>query len=120
MSSSAERNKKWRAENKELTKQYDRARYPGRKDYLSKKSKESIKRTRQKIAELLGIKCRICGEKERRLVCHEIHGEKHSTSPSYILKQIKDFVRLCYGCHQAVHWNMRHLSLDWDQIQGFL
>lgn len=110
--------KKWRESNKPYLKEYERKRYqnPLRREYLKRKDKER----KELIRKILGVKCVICGIEKSdkvRVYYHEIHGKKHSTKPYYVLKNINDFVCLCYHCHMSVHWCMRYLDMNWREIK---
>jgi len=75
------------------------------------------KRQNEKIKKILGDNCFFCGFKpKRRISAHEIHGNKHSETSSYILNHIEDFVPLCSYCHRAVHFCMNFLDLSWEDI----
>lgn len=74
---------------------------------------------RMKIEERIGNKCRFCGFQgtlKRRISAHEIHGNSHSETPTYILNHSEDFVPLCKFCHRSIHFCMRYLGLTWNDI----
>lgn len=107
---------KWRENNKDHTRDYDKDRYEKRKGYLVKKNHERDIRLYIKIDELLGRKCFICNREVLRIHRHEINGEKHSSDPLYILEHINDFCPLCSTCHQTVHRCMKYLHLTWIEL----
>lgn len=87
---------------KEWGKEYRRR----NKERINNNQREYRKKQRQKIDDVLGIKCIICGctlKDRKRSALHEIHGEEHSYSLSYILNHIDDFVRMCIRCHYTLH-----------------
>jgi hypothetical protein len=84
--------------------------------------KQTFKRGRKIsgiIRKKLGNKCLFCGfESIQRNVAHEIHGKDHHTkSQYYILNNLKDFVPLCRYCHKSVHWCMKYLGMNWEEIK---
>lgn len=66
---------------------------------------------RRKCLNLIGNKCQICNSIEK-IRFHEIHGKKHETGTTYILKQYKDFVPLCLSCHNDIHRFIRKKQLS--------
>jgi len=94
----------------------------------SEKSKESSKRASKRwrknlnkeVDRLLGDSCRIC-KRDIKLASHKKDGKEHDTSGGTnslqgVIKNPKDFVRLCYPCHKAVHWIMYYFNMTWEDI----
>ena len=92
-------------------KNLEKLRKQGREYYWKNREKQKeyymnyLKILRRKIEQLLGKKCIVCGEKSRHLECHETHGKSHkeNPNPAYIIEHYKDFARLCFYCHRAIH-----------------
>lgn len=108
--------KKWREKNKDKIRAYELRRRPQRLEYMRRKSKEHHKKHNQIIDKQLGVFCLVCGE-TKTLHCHEIYGFSHQQGRKYIVDHMEDFVRLCNYCHQAVHWCMKYMNVDWKTIQ---
>jgi hypothetical protein len=72
---------------------------------------------REEADKVFGTKCSICNSKIN-LCLHEKSGKIHNTSctASIALKNPKEWVRLCYPCHKAVHWVMTHFKMSWNEI----
>ena len=80
---------KWRKDNREHSNDLHRI---------------SRKKEAEKIVELLGKICSICGNSKRRIQYHEIHGKPHTKYRGYIIKHYKDFTPLCCRCHNVLHY----------------
>ncbi len=75
------------------------------------------KKDKEKLFEIFGRYCSICGEtREEKLVFHQIFGQPHGRSYKYVLDHLGQFVYICYGCHQHVHWAMKYTHLTWNQM----
>jgi len=104
----------------------------------SKKLSEEEKKQRQReynkkyadkrrniMQKLRGGSCLFCGESEKRLSSHNIHGDEHDKLTSMGLDNIKeilssgDFVALCYKCHKHIHFCTEVLNMSWDDIMNF-
>ena len=94
-----------------------------RKELKAINDKKYSENKRNLVNAILGDKCYCCGYKER-LTCHKKDGEHHKDIYSMNIKNIpnivndKEFVRLCYKCHNHVHWCMKILNMDWKEITG--
>lgn len=108
----------WREKNKEKRRKYEREYYHKKrkeymkkwrlehKDYMRKYVKEHRKKLREKIIEVLGKTCVICGKIPKSnygINYHEIHGKPHQYNLQYILKHKEDFICLCKNCHCTLH-----------------
>ena len=103
-----ERMKRWREKNRERLNQNQRLKY---KENLEKSRQEDRDYTRKSVEEnhrKLGSVCFICGKIRRKMVCHEVHGKRHSCSPSYTKNHIEDFVLMCSYCHDGFHIYLRN------------
>lgn len=69
---------------------------------LVKRRKDARLKLRQKVIELLGKSCVLCGS-EYKVDYHEIHGKKHTCWNQYFIDHYKDFVPLCRKHHIALH-----------------
>ena len=80
---------------------------------------EKRKQLKDKLDQLLGKKCGICGS-DFSFVTHEIHGIPHvgNGSDQFVDAFVRpeDFVRLCYPCHKGVHWVMKWFNMSWGEI----
>lgn len=71
---------------------------------------------RREALRLLGGRCFFCG-KIKKIRFHKKDGKRHiSDACLLVLKNPGKFVLLCVGCHVGVHFCMRWLSMDWDEI----
>lgn len=68
-----------------------------------RKDREWQRKLRKENEEKLGWVCCICGKRRKKMVCHEIHGRRHSSSVSYVKNHIKDFILMCSWCHDILH-----------------
>jgi len=70
------------------------------------KAKKTYSENRQKLLNLIGDKCLICGS-TKRLIFHEINGKNHLTNGTsafiYYFDHYKDFITLCYFHHKFLH-----------------
>ncbi len=78
------------------------------------------------LDELVGRKCYFCGFEHRRIV-HTKSGVEHKDFASMTKEELleveshkDDYVCLCFMCHKAVHWCMKHLKLTWKEIEGLV
>jgi hypothetical protein len=115
------RDKKWHQKNREYLKLYlrkYRKEHPNLYWKYIESERKTYERVRKKINDLLGSKCKICGS-TCNLVCHEIHGKRHSTNANYILIHIEDFVRLCSQCHRMVHYLAKNKNVNLEILIRF-
>lgn len=72
---------------------------------------------REEADQIFGTKCYIC-QGERKIVLHEKNGIKHpcDCTARIAIKKRNDYVRLCTGCHKAVHWCMNYFGMTWVDI----
>lgn len=70
-------------------------------DIVKNEKKHRLK-LRQKVIELLGKSCALCGS-EYKVDYHEIHGKRHTRWNQYFIDHYKDFVPLCRKHHLALH-----------------
>lgn len=97
------KNKKWREEHKE---EYHEWRL------------EHLRNRRLKAVELLGGRCRFCGEASGKLLLHQIYGKHHGRAAAdLVLKGSMDFVPLHHYCHKFVHTAMKRLGMSWKEIE---
>ncbi len=93
------------------------------------KCNRKIRNYRKKIVEkILGNKCYFCGREgneEYRLQSHRKDGKKHNNLGDGMPKVEFDkevnsgkYVRVCIICHRGVHWCMKILGMNWDNITG--
>lgn len=94
------------------------------------KKNENDKRWRRKeakkrkalIKNSLGKICGFCNTQSGRLIAHRKDGVKHKYFYLLSTSELKDeldsdkYVLVCYLCHKGIHWAMKFLSLDWNQI----
>lgn len=81
------------------------------------------KKKKELINKILGDRCLICGY-NNRLTRHQINGKKHKLFSEMSIKELKKyieinyiyFVSLCFKCHKHVHWCMKYLGMDWEEI----
>ena len=92
---------------------YFRKYYSKNKTKLLSRKKNYYLRNRDKILNnakerwlkaenQIGSQCILCNSK-RNLLSHEIYGKEHPSSLYYLIENSKDFVKLCRGCHRALH-----------------
>ena len=78
------------------------------------------RKRREALYKQIGTKCILCGydsiDPKDRMTYHEIHFEPHPINQRYYETHIKDFVRLCFKCHQTVHWLHAMYNLSWSEI----
>jgi len=89
--------------------------------------RESGRRAREKrvsiIIDVFGPSCFFCSNEVVRII-HRKDGRKHKLLSSMGLGELRrlietekdEYVRLCGICHKGVHWCMRWLGLNWDEI----
>jgi hypothetical protein len=82
------------------------------------KSRERTQRINTKASEIFGENCYFCGS-PHRLGLHRKDGVPHKNMflPPIAMNAPDEWVKLCGLCHRAVHWNMKHLNMDWVQIE---
>jgi len=122
-------NREWGRKHSEARKQHWRKWYLNHKEGRQKRGREyyakhpdkmkvKYRRWREKknkiIRELLGNKCKVCGNSKHKLYCHEIYGRKHKIWEMIIHPE--NFVLLCYGCHKGIHWCMKELGFSFEDI----
>ena len=89
--------------------------------------RENKARRTKLIDETYGSKCMVClreAKKSGRAI-HRKDGQPHKQFTSLGLKEIKEtinkdrekYIRLCSGCHRAIHWCMKYLGMNWDEIE---
>jgi len=111
--------RRWQKENRDKCREYQRRYRAKHRGRYNKYSREKNKQLRQRIRNILGNKCVVCGYtplpisskkkfKGARLSCHEIHGRPHKDNPWYILNNIGDFILICEFCHRALHLYHRY------------
>ena len=75
------------------------------------------------VTKTYGDACALCGTNGRVLVIHQKRGIPHKCSNGVIStmrlarKDPTEWVRLCTGCHKAVHWCMQHFEMRWEEIE---
>ena len=75
-------------------------------EYLTQYRKIMVDR----IEDMFGSLCFLCGTKKRKLVKHNIKGRPHK---GYISpKLIKEFRSLCYRCHAILHVIFRDMDIN--------
>jgi len=82
---------------------------------------------RRKILDkIIGSECFICSA-TNCLTIHKKDGKPHTPINDMTIKEFgalcvnpEEFVRLCRGCHQYTHWNMRWLSISWNELEARL
>ena len=73
------------------------------------------------LDKYLGIKCLFCSHKER-LIAHRKDGKPHKKLYELSVKSLEkeiskgQYVRVCFKCHKAIHWCMKHLNMTWEEI----
>jgi hypothetical protein len=85
--------------------------YQGHKQEHAKMVMKNRTEIRNLINQIKGSRCTICGtESSKTIALHQVDGKPHR-SVYYFYRQemkrdpeLKDYVRLCYRCHQMVHW----------------
>ncbi len=89
-----------------------------------------IREKRNQILNILiGTKCRICNA-NRKLHLHQKNGKSHGKNSimqlseadfdRMVIKHPDEWVRLCNGCHQYVHWCLKQLNMQWAEIESRL
>ena len=75
------------------------------------------------IGNLIGFKCALCEseyEDTHKMVCHRKDGTPHNCNGGNcvkdVIKEPKEFVRLCRYCHNGAHWMMKTFKMSWDDI----
>jgi len=93
-------------------KNKDELKFRKREDYRKNRDKYLLQKKiyREKVEnekdKIFGNKCKICGSIKKRMLLHEIHGEKHSIINSIKKLQsinFEDYIRLCQACHVSLH-----------------
>lgn len=108
--------KKWRSNNKDRLRVYEKERYQKRKEYCVRLNRERDRELYDELDIRLGKICKICSRERQRIYRHEIHGKSHSGDPRYILAHIEDFIPLCSTCHQRLHWAMKYLHYVYNSL----
>ena len=90
-----------------------------KKEKNKKYDKEWKEKQKSKALVALGNECIFCKSK-KDLCCHNIFGRKHGNGFIYsiVLKNPDEYIRLCHRCHIGIHFCMKHLSLDFNQIKS--
>lgn len=130
----AARHKRWGEKNKERVQAYRKECREKNREKLKKDSKEYYQKNkkkwqayggehqrvcRQKVLDLFGNICFFCGACPKRLSFHEKFGKKHSSPSSYlVLKNPDDWALVCYGHHKGVHFCMKFLGMEWEEIEA--
>lgn len=87
----------------------------------------SAKKYRKKRKDMqmnaLGNICFICKRKNlSKPLAHRKDGVKHKPFGSMKMDHLKeslaseDYVHVCYICHKAIHWCIKYLHTDWNDI----
>lgn len=118
--------KEWykRSRRKVLQYQKDYCSSPEVKEKRRKYSRDRYNYYKQKVRNVLGTKCAICGREGieqnklgKPFICyHEIHGKPHRCDFEYILKHKEDFICLCWKCHRIIH----RLAIDFDKLEIYI
>ena len=117
---------KWKKKNREHIREYARTfmkkpeqrerrkKYAREYDRIYHKTRERIRKYKQKVLELLGNKCSKCSYTGIALEIHHIKGngrKERLEKGSYYLKLInkikngsKDYILLCANCHAEEHY----------------
>lgn len=82
----------------------------------SKKWRENKRKEADKV---FGINCSLCNSNNNTCL-HEKSGKPHNRNctANKALKNPEKWARLCYPCHKAVHWNMKHFHMTWEDIKS--
>lgn len=104
------KSRKWVAENPDRRRELDRLFYQRNKLRLQKEDKTKTTELREKVEEIVGKDCFLCGRYFPRMVHHEIHCKKHTLTYNYILNHPEDFVTLCRSCHDKLHFYLKHFN----------
>lgn len=73
---------------------------------------------------LLGVCCVIC-KSNKSLLVHRKDGTKHQNFSCMGLRKFETellsgkYVRVCYGCHNGIHWVMKFCGWSWERIEEF-
>ena len=87
------------------------------------------KKMRQKVINLLGCRCALCGREcqegdARGPFGLQFHEKNHKRHPScdwwYILKHITDFIPLCHRCHIIVTQMHVVFGVTFDELKAWL
>jgi hypothetical protein len=106
-------NPKYKATALKIVKKYQ-ALHP---DRVKLSEQKHDRREKEKLLKVFGRKCVLCGEeREKKIIFHQIKGQKHPRSYKYVIENIEDFTYICYSCHGHIHWVMNYLYLTWNQI----
>ena len=98
-----------------------------RKLRLKREQTKLIRQRKNKLIEdKIGKECFVCGY-DKRSTIHRKDGKNHikfsRLSKKELIHELEkhsdEYVRLCYKCHQSVHWCMKYLGLSWKQISNF-
>jgi hypothetical protein len=114
--------KRRKSQQKYYARNRKKCRLMAHKSYWKYRTKNLIReankryKTKQKVIELLGDSCKVCGSK-KDVQYHNIKLTKHPTNSSYILKHVEDFVCLCRICHRTKHGL---LTLSDSQINALI
>ncbi len=82
------------------------------------RDRETYKFYANALKNHFGDKCFVCGKvrQNERFDLHEKQGQNHKKRRRYVYENKEHFVLLCKQCHIAVHWNMRHLHIKWEDM----
>lgn len=97
--------------------------HPGKRNITIQKGQ---KKMRQKIIDLLGYRCALCGKdcrgyEGRSANGLQFHEKNHKPHPScdwwYILKHLNDFIPLCHRCHMIVSQMKAVFGITFDELK---
>ena len=87
--------------------------------FTKKEQRTYWRKDREKALDILGRNCFICGNNTNVLVFHKKDGKKHPNTnvARLALAEPGKFVVLCrHQCHMSIHWCMKFLNLQWEDI----
>lgn len=88
-----------------------------------KRQKKYQQEKKQYLISIFGDRCKICG-KIGVMIIHRKDGKPHKKIYNMSWEELKteienhkdEYVRVCGICHSGIHWAMKYLSLEWDNI----
>ena len=86
--------------------------------FTNKKKMSIWKRNRKRALKELGNKCVVC-KRSVNLIIHRKDGMPHPNTDTALLyfEEPEEYALVCkYPCHTGVHFCMKYLGMDWDDI----